>query len=308
MTPPRAEPKTQPAGDTDPNPSAAASSRPARERWRAVRVPLVIAVVIVLAGVLLAVLGRSPSGRLDPRAVDPTGSRALAQLLTDRGIGVERTTSAAQLTAGRAGSPGHPRTLLVADPASLSADALRRLGRSGSGVRVVLLGPTPRALSDVGGDVQQVGRITAGLRPPGCALPAARIAGRVELTGDTYRSRSSGGSCYGGGLVTGRTARGAELVVLDNGDPFTNQNLNKGGNAALAVGLLGDVDSAGVTRASAVTWLPVARGSDASGSDSLAGLLPGWVVPAVLGLALAAFVASLWRGAGSVRSSPSHCR
>ncbi len=116
-----------------------------RDVWRAGRWPLsflaVLLTVIVLYGLQQ---GSLPRGELDPAAYDGTGSHALAQLLRDRGIRVERATDAAAATQ----LAGTGDLLVLTRPYLLEAHALRQAAAGGADLLVVE--PDPDTLAVLG--------------------------------------------------------------------------------------------------------------------------------------------------------------
>lgn len=263
-----------------------------RTLWRRYRVivAVLVAILVVATGIGIAQT-RGVGGRLDPRSVDPAGSRALAVLLDERGVQVQRSTDPGALAVGLT-----DRTVvLVPFPALLADDALRSLGEVEDGT-VVLVAPESDALSGVTDAVRREGTVAVRVRGPGCSEPAAEAAGEALSGGATF-STDDGATCYrgdedGGALVTGRTRGGARLLVIGTGQPLTNERLAEDGNAALALNLLGGDGSAGELR-----WLVPAPGSAAGdGGGSLSSILPAWVVPAALQLLLAGLLLALWRG------------
>ncbi|WP_434582215.1 DUF4350 domain-containing protein [Carbonactinospora thermoautotrophica] len=146
--------------------------------WRAFRLPLLIALVIVLVGGVLGYFGsRQRQGLLDPEAVDGGGSRALARLLKHQGVKVEVVRTADQALA----RAGDDTTLLVAFPDLVPQDTRARLGRDAA--TVVLIEPGNRALAGLAPDVSAVGQAFVEDRDPDCALPAARAAGQALMGG-----------------------------------------------------------------------------------------------------------------------------
>ncbi|MFD3590970.1 DUF4350 domain-containing protein, partial [Streptomyces sp. NPDC058683] len=67
-----------------------------RQVWTRTR-GIVLAVVLLLAGAVAIAVVRSDSrhGDLDPRSADPYGSRAVAELLADRGVSTRVVTTLA---------------------------------------------------------------------------------------------------------------------------------------------------------------------------------------------------------------------
>ena len=267
---------------------ATRASRPANV-WRAARRPVAIGLFVVLTGVLLATLATQPvRGLLNPDAVDSSGSRALAQLLRDQGVTVTVVRSSAEL--GRLGGPD--ATVLVALPERLSTGQLRAAGRSGADL--VLVAPGATALKELAPRVELTTlRHRGERREPGCALPAAQVAGAAELAGERYRA-PGGLECYAddGGAALVQVAvplDGASrtVTVLGAPEPLTNGALADGGNAALAMRLLG-------AKPTLLWYLPGPEPSDAAPRDLGELVPPGWWW-AALQLALATVLAAVWR-------------
>lgn len=265
--------------------TAERASRPVAV-WRAARSPVLIGLFVVLAGVLLAALARQPvRGLLNPDAVDPSGSRALAQLLRDQGVTVTVVRRTAELNRA-----GPDTTVLVALPARLSTGQLRAAGRGGADL--VLVAPGPTALKELAPGIELTTlRHPTDRHEPGCALPAAQVAGAAELSGERYRVHVPGGvECYsddGGAALVRAVDHGRTVTVLGAREPLTNGALADGGNAALAMRLLGP-------KPTLLWYLPGPEPSDAA-PRSLGELVPpGWRWAAVQ-LALAAVLAVVWR-------------
>jgi hypothetical protein len=268
---------------------ATASGPDARSLWRRYRAVLLVALVLLVAAVAVALArSRGAGGRLDPRSVDADGGRALATLLDERGVEVRRVTDPAEVSAGL-----DDRTVvLVPIPGQLRDGAAEALGRASSGT-VVLVDPSGDDLAGLTEQVRDAGSASIRTRDPGCADPAAVAAGAALVGGAEYRT-DDGETCYGdggtGSLVTGETVGGARLVVLGSASLLTNDRLDEDGNAALALNLLGGDGSADELR-----WLVPAPGS-AAGDTSTGSILPGWVLPALVQLLVAAALLALWRG------------
>ncbi|WP_313896332.1 DUF4350 domain-containing protein [Streptomyces sp. YIM 98790] len=302
-----------PAGGTPPAGTSVSPS--AAELFRRARGPLLGLAVLVLAGLVLGLLRSGDGGRLDPRSPTPAGTRAVARLLAERGV----DTTVVTTTAEAAASVGPDTTLLVAAPELLAASQWDTLygAAAGSGVRTVLLTPTPPALDRFAPGVTIGGYADPAEREPGCTDQAALRAGSARLGGWTYRTgpgtaasvdRLSG--CYrADGLPTLLTLTGGtapeeggpddETVLLGASDPLQNQHLDDLGNASLALQLLG-------SRPHLVWYLPspddVPTGPEGeredlpfAQGDGLLGLLPAGWRWAALQLAVAAVLAALWR-------------
>jgi hypothetical protein len=260
-----------------------------RSLWRRYRVALlVLAIVLVGAGAIALARSRGAGGRLDPRSAQPDGGRALATLLEERGVRVDRVTDPDQAS----GDLDARTVVLVPIPGQLGSDAARRLGGAAAGT-VVLVNPAGDDLAAITERVRVAGTTSLATRAPGCDDPAATAAGDALSGGSTFDA-DGGESCYGEGgsapLVTGTTSGGARLVVLGTGAVLTNARLDEDGNAALALTLLGADGSADELR-----WLLPAPGS-AAADESPGSILPDWVVPALLQLLFAGVLLALWRG------------
>ncbi|MGB9378630.1 MAG: DUF4350 domain-containing protein [Mycobacteriales bacterium] len=272
---------------TDQPGTTAAGPRP-RTVWRAVRVPLVVAVVILIGAVVLGLSGsRYNRGSLDPRAVDPQGSRALAQLLTDRGVNVHRVKGGAAVAA-RADTTS---TVFVPYPDYESAQSLAALQNLGTSVRLVVLDPGSDVLSDLTGEVESA-KPAKVKDDPNCSESVATTAGDADLGSvRRYRLRHAGTGtlCYGGAVAFVHSRVGGPLVLVASGRPFINDRLGERGNAALALGLLGSSDD--------LWWvLPDPAAGGAGQSAGLFDVLPGWVGPVLWELALVSVLLALWRG------------
>ncbi|MBE1565757.1 DUF4350 domain-containing protein [Nonomuraea africana] len=250
--------------------------------WRRSRATVAVALLVVATAVFGALLAGGDQGRyLDPDDTSLRGSRALAELLRDRGVRVDRVDSVA--TAESLAREGD-RLLLVGAPWNGDYSEAERLADiSGD---LVVVGDQPY-LDVLAPAVEHDGQARLRSREPGCRLPAARAAGSAYLGGLTFKA--SGDSCYAGSLAVAGT-----VTVLGSGEFMTNQRLAEDGNAALALNLLGS--------RKAVTWLvpaPPRPGDDqlaGPGGRSIGELMPDNVPWAVLMAAIAVVVVALWQG------------
>ncbi|WP_326596972.1 DUF4350 domain-containing protein [Streptomyces sp. NBC_01803] len=279
--------------DTGTGTDTTAVSPDARRLWLRGRGLLTALALLVLAGALLGLLTSGDDGSLDPRSATQHGSRAIAELLADRGVDTTLTTTAREAAA----ATGPDTTLLVVRPEALtdSTREILRRAASDTGARLVLLAPGQAALDTFAPGVLAAGPATVEERQPDCADPVARRAGSARLGGYGYVPPAAEGTgCYPVSglptLVTLPTGPAAgETVLLGAADLLHNQHLDEDGNASLALQLLGARDHL-------VWYLP--SGEEAPGAaeeESLLGLLdPGWRW-ATLQLALAVALAALWR-------------
>ncbi len=260
--------------------------RDPRRIWAAARGPLaIVALIVVVAVVLAAFADRTNRAALDPTSIDESGSRALARLVTARGVRVDIARSAADIRAA-----GSDATVLVPFPSVLSAGQVDAV-RSG-GADTVLVQPHQDVLDALAPGVVEVGGRSVDVVQPGCDLDAARAAGPAALR-DTavYTAPSGAPACYptpDGSAVVQLGAGTATVTVLGSTAPLTNRSLAEEGNAALTMRLLG--------RHPRLVWfLPVPEGLPVDQQRSVTELIPaGWRWGA-LPLLTALLLTIVWR-------------
>lgn len=261
----------------------APSRRRSAAGWAGVVAGLVAAGLAIAA---VAGIATMPAmGVLDPEAAGPEGSRAVVEVLRDRDVVVEvardRDTALAALERGDA-------TLAIADTAPLDDADLDELVAAASDL--VVLQPRSRDLRVLFGDATSAGFADVDAAPS-CALPEAEVSGPIS-PGEIFTPGAADLTCYpvadGFGLIA--TAEGTELTVaLDGTAVLSNERLADGGNAALALNVLG--------RTGTVVWyLPALGDGSITAAPSLGELTPPWVTPAMLLLLTVAIVAGVWRG------------
>ncbi|AXE78257.1 DUF4350 domain-containing protein [Streptomyces atratus] len=281
-------------------PTTSASLAP-QQIWIRTRGLLLAVLVLVAAGVALATMRSGDQhGRLDPRSADRYGSRAVAELLKERGVSVHVVTTLDEATA----QAGPETTLLVASPDLLTPHQQSELRATTdhSAGRTVLLAAGPPSVGTLVPGVRAESAGPVATRAPQCSLPAARSAGDVETGGFHYASDGLGNTiaCFpSNGLHTLLLVeQGAgDTVLLGSPDLLYNARLGDQGNASLALQLLG-------SRPHLVWYLPsltdtsaaAENGGDGAHDDrSFVDLIPrGWLW-GTLQLALAAVLAAIWR-------------
>ncbi|WP_369378517.1 DUF4350 domain-containing protein [Streptomyces sp. cg36] len=277
-------------------PTAAATSLDAtpRQLWTRTRGLLLAAVILAVAGVALAATRSGDQhGRLDPRSADLYGSRAVAELLKDRGVSTRVVTTLDEATR----ATGADTTLLVTVPDLLTPSQQRRLhaATDQSGGRTVLLAPGSPSLPVLAPGVREQGSASVAARQPRCSLAPATRAGAAETGGVRYETSGQAAElCYpAGGLPTlvrlDAPAQG-DTVLLGAPDILYNHRLDKQGNASLALQLLG-------SRPHLIWYLPSLGDVSATdgGDRSFFDLIPSGWLWATLQLALAAALAAIWR-------------
>jgi hypothetical protein len=253
-----------------------------------------VALVLAVLALLAWVGGNRATGPLDPVAVDPSGSRALARVLEGQGVRVLRVDRAEDAAAALRADPA--ATLLVAFPDRVS----RRMGRALRDLpvaHVVSVGDVPDAPGPWPRGLPSSGSVAVEDRDPGCGWEPATRAGSA-LTGGASYDVDGATTCYAGSVVdlprgtTGvRATVTGSVTLLGSGDLLTNRRLAESGNASLATSVLGRDPVL-------VWWLPsyadplFGNGAPTSITD----LVPRWVPWAVAQLALGVLVLAYARG------------
>ncbi|MBS43981.1 MAG: hypothetical protein CMH83_12625 [Nocardioides sp.] len=251
---------------------------------------LVAAALVVATGVGV-LLGSSPSRSdpLDPGNPGGDGAQAVARVLADAGVDIDVVRSADALDERLPEVAGRTEGLVVVTATErLGETTTRRLLDAAGNRTLVLVDPPPLLLDDLGVD-------GAGSLPAGRAV-AAGCSGTVpplddlRIEVDTARTVTAdrGTSCFDGALLLDTGSRGT-LVVLTAGDVLTNDQVLRADNAAVALRLLGQQDEL-------VWYVPSYDDLVADDGVGARSLLPAWLLPALLLLALAVPVAMVWRG------------
>ncbi|MFI0515317.1 DUF4350 domain-containing protein [Streptomyces sp. WSLK1-5] len=277
-------------------PSTSASPT-ARQVWtRARGVVLALVLLLVAAVVIAAIRSTERHGSLDPRSADPFGSRAVAELLADRGVDTRVVTT---LDEARAAA-GPDTTLLIAVPDLLThrQQSELRTATADSDGRTVLVAPGSWSVERLApGVVADPATSLDSTLSPDCGLPAARRAGSADTGGIRYTVTHPGNDeCYPSErlptLVRVPADSGdGDTVVLGAPDILYNDTLDEQGNASLALQLLG-------SRPHLVWYLPSLADSSATDPDaekSFVDLLPSGWLWGTLQLFFAAALAALWR-------------
>ncbi|MFI6442400.1 DUF4350 domain-containing protein [Streptomyces sp. NPDC050759] len=269
----------------------------ARQVWtRARGVVLALVLLLVAAVAIAAIRSTERHGSLDPRSADPYGSRAVAELLADRGVDTRVVTT---LDEARSAA-GADTTLLIAVPDLLTHRQQSQLhsATADSDGRTLLVAPGSGSVERLApGIVADPATSLDSTLSPDCALPAARRAGSADTGGIRYTVTQPGyDECYPSDrlptLVRVPAASGdGDTVVLGAPDILYNDTLDEQGNASLALQLLG-------SRPHLVWYLPSLSDPSATDPDEEKGfldLLPSGWLWGTLQLFFAAALAALWR-------------
>ncbi len=269
---------------------ATSVSPTSRRMLRSGRGPAIVGGLVLLGALVIAwATSGGRVGFLDPDAVSPTGSKAVAEVLRDQGVEVIRAAGIAEAT--QAG-PGD--SLLLSFPDLLTVEQARELASTDADLIVVgasredIVSALAPGLSTLPGERPKV-------RDPSCDLGAAVRAGNA-LTGGTAYSVAPGTldavGCYpvaGNATVVQITVDGQRIVFLGFSGPLENDLLAQDGNAALALGLLG-ANPRLVWQMSSPDDFPIEE------QATFWELVPVWFIAALLQVAFAVLLIALWRG------------
>lgn len=263
------------------------------KRWR---FWLILAAVAIVGLLVVAVASGTGGGSGAPYSITsatPDGSKALAEVLRQQGVDVIKADSLAEAQDEVAAAPG--ATLAFADPSGyLSDDRLADAAELADTVVLFLPGSNELRAFAPGiapaGAPQNIDGVEAG-----CSLPAAERAGTIIGDGRTYRATAATDAelCFRSSddsysVVRAETPNGT-VTVLGTADVLSNEGIAGAGNAALALGLLGENDTL-------VWYVPTADDVEADGPADITSLTPNWVTPVLL-LAVFTFIAAaIWRG------------
>lgn len=262
-------------------------------RWRRWRLPLAIAVVVVVAA--LVSLLPAPRTSLVPLAPDnarPDGARAAAQILRREGVEIDYVRRIADVEeAVRAES-----TVVVMGDGALDDEQVERLDALDADLVLVA---APWAAGRIA-DVEETWSGTSGqgeLRWATCDDPDAVAARRIAAWGSLVGPPGSvvcfpaADGAQGSGAYVVVEQGDRRVTVLADAAPVTNEALDEQGHAALTLRMLG--------RTPHLVWYVPSWDDDAGPADddeSPGSTMPPWTGPLALQLLVVAAVAALWRG------------
>lgn len=248
----------------------------------------ILAVIVITGSIVYSFQTQwSAPDPLDADSPRYDGARAVTTLLEEQGVAV--TTADDADTARAALSP--ETTLVITDSRGLDLETLRDLSESAS--ETVILDGDIASLDAVIPGIEYAGAGSTDPVVAACSLPAAENAGEI-VAGTAYTAPHEATGCYpvsdGYAMVRADVAGGSAVTVFDGRTVLANESLASAGNAAFAVGVIGSTGD--------VVWYsPSPADAGSSGTpESIADLLPGWVMPAIVLGILAAVAAGLWRG------------
>lgn len=247
------------------------------------RARLLGALVLAVAVAVAFAFGTRDTGTrvpLDPDNPGAEGLRALARVLDREGVEVDVARDATTLSRAVA-DRGRVTTVVVTDPARLVASTNERLQADAAGAHIILLAPR----QDLAG--QDLDFAVASLDDIDSACPDPRMDA-LHLSADTGLVYDRSG-CF-------TTTSGDVLVDLAPdvrafGAPgaFTNDQVLRADNAAIALRLLGPRERVVFYAPSLDDMVPTDTGTAAS-------MLPRFLSPALVMIGLCVVGLMLWRG------------
>jgi hypothetical protein len=292
---------TQSSPPVQPAPAITPTLRSAGKRaafWVIAGVGALVVAVIAMLLSNASVVGGPPLGAENAA---PPGGMALAEVLRGQGVDVVIADS---LDAALDASADAGATLFVSDPGDILDTA--QIARLGAAQPTVIVEPSFAYLQELApevgfGGVGADGPIAAGT---GCAVAAAERAGSVAgedgaaLKTLSVPSDAAGYTACFGDAASGasvlvqreapRDGQGGAVTLVSDGAIFANGSITTAGNAALALGLLGEQPT--------VIWYLPTLADVAAGTPSLAELTPGWVTPVMVLLVLCGVAAAIAYG------------
>jgi hypothetical protein len=239
----------------------------------------------LVAAVLIAALsgGGDNTTPMDPDNAGPDGTRAVARVLDDEGVDVDVARSADELEDVAVGSD---TSVVVVLPGNLGEATVERLLEHTSGAsRVVVLGADIGAAEALGAPAPPSNDDLGDGRAAGCVDPLFDGLTVEVDTAPVYE----GGDCFPGDLGAVVLRPSDRLLLFGADQAFTNDQVLRADNAAIALRLLGQDRRL-------VWYVPSLADLSAGEGVSLTSLLPRWVFPGLWVAGLAAVATVVWRG------------
>lgn len=247
-------------------------------------------VVVIAIVALTATAGSTGGTPFSSTNAAPGGAMALAEVLADRGVDVTATASLDE-TSAAIDDPSETTVLVYDDGNYLNDEQLESL--SSLAAHVVVVDPPFSQLAVLAPDLDDSGSVSDSMSAACDYSPASRadtVTGEAtgyEVSGsiDADLCLESEDGVYS--LVRLPTDTGV-LSVLGASGALTNGEIAASGNAAFALGLLGEYDSL-------VWYLPTV--DDLPDAAATPGeLTPDWVNRVIVILVLTTIAAAVWRG------------
>ena len=309
-TPPGASRATTDGGDRDETPYAASAATPESGAPRPTgRRRLLVWGSITLLVVLVALLMTSRSDPasnavpLDPRNPTVNGAQALDRVLVGHGVSVDIARGQEELLS--AGIDADTTVLLTRTDDLARATVETLAGASIDAERLVLVTPQDFALRYLDPDVDSVaGLHQGGDLQTGCDGGDVRPGEQLSHSQAGYRYQPPTGDGVSGGQTTAcwrdaegyatylampATADHAPLVLLGSSAAVRNDEIAQADNAAVVLRTLGH-------SARVVWYIPSTADIPTTDRSRTGQLLPPWLGPALVLVAMSVLGLMLWRG------------
>lgn len=264
-------------------------------RWRRWRFPLALVGIVLLVGLLGALPEpRTSQAPLAPDNPSPSGARAVAQVLGDRGVDVTYVRSTADAVARAV----EGSTLLVTGDMLLGPEQVDAIVATRADLVLLDPGPLLDAATTSASRAWWDASDAASTRRASCEDPDALAAGSLSTSGPGFEATGPDAqTCFPAEGVPDST--GAYLAITGDrrvtafADPrvLRNDTVTEAGNAALVLRALG--------RHETLIWYVPSLTDAATGEASAPGvseLLPPVAQVLTLQLLVVAAAAALWRG------------
>jgi hypothetical protein len=255
-------------------------------RGRVIITAVVVCLLTLLIGAVL-LTPRTSSEPLDPASAGPDGSRAVAQVLGQRGVDVTIAHRVSEFTADDV----RGATLVVTRPQLLARRTMQRTMAMAAGARrVVIVDADPSTIRTLGLPVSQVDPLES--RPIShCTVPWLENL-QLSYADVSYGLDGTGRTCFGEGgegavAVLPAQGRAPETVLLGSHALLANKTVVDADNAAIILRTLGASDR--------LVWFAP---SLATGDSDVAQgpKWPGWFHPAIWLGGAVVLIVMVWRG------------
>lgn len=255
--------------------------------------------LLVAAFALVNVLNGSRASTVEISAANPApaGAMAAAELLSRNGVRLTQTDNLNSTLEALRGSGAGQSTVLLYDPKGF-LDAEQAASLAASGARVVAIAPGPLTLAALTPEIRSAGRFSAKSDqkplPAQCRDTTAEAAAAIDpgpsnlYTGGTVCFSPPDTTGVRSGILA--QSQDGRFTAAGSAALFSNSRLDKEGNAALVLRLLGRDPNL-------VWYLPSAK-DIVSGENqpTLSDLQPTWLAPLSLWLLFVGLLAMFWRG------------
>jgi hypothetical protein len=247
---------------------------------------------VLVAVVAFAVSGTNSAGApLDASNPAPAGSKALAEVLRQQGVTVVET-STLDATREAIDDPAATTIFVYDGDGYLSPEQLDdAVGLAGT---VVIADAGLDDLMVIAPELSPAGYVNEQLDAD-CDVTAVRNAGTVSGEGSGYRvidDTAAPVTCLGSGdgvySLLQVEREGSTVTILGATSALSNEFIPADGNAALALGLLGQQPT--------LIWYLPGLGDVPAAAPTIGDLSPAWVIPVLSLLVLTVIAAAVWRG------------